>query len=144
MVRIGTPSAVARPEWYDRNPAPAVAYYVAVNVSPHSVTKRVDYTCPAGKKAMVELLQAEVFRRTTATTAVMAHADFKLTPSGGPMATILTARVVTNDIKDKDSLTMGASFMMFAGDVLEGYTEDTSTGGACDYKLCMKVTQFDA
>jgi len=135
---------MARPTWYDRNPISRAYAYTATNVSPHAEAQRITYTCPSGKKAVAELLQASVFRRTAATTPVYGSAYIELQPSGGTLVVILLARVVTNDVKDKDDAFLSGSIVLASGDSLQGFTADASTGGACDYKLCMKITEFDA
>ena len=130
--------------WYDRNPSSKAEGWVNVGVAPHGVTKRVSFTCPDEKIAMVELLEVHVHRATVATTPIKASATFKLTPKQGTMKTILTARItVLNTVGDKDGHSIGSTLMLFAGDILEGYTEDLSTGGTCDYLVLLKVTEFD-
>jgi len=144
MVRVGTPSAVARPDWYDRNPVSRVDYYWGSGVAPHGVTTRLSYTVPSGKKAMVEVLVLKVRRNTAATTLGIARASLILTPSGGAPDNFMDACIVNNTVDVKDGWSIGASLALITGDLLEFTTYDGSTGGTCDYWLSYKITEFDA
>jgi len=136
---------MARPEWYDRNPASKCDQYQNT-LSPHGQTVRLTYTVPAGKKAMVELLQADVFRRTVATTAAYPSSSWNLTPSGESIKYILLSTLTPeqNAIGDKDYRELGATLALFPGDKVEGITVDGGTGGTAMYYLSYKITEFDA
>jgi len=145
MVRVGTPSAVARPAWYDRNPVVAGHSYFAVT-GPHTYTTRFTYTVPAGKKAMVEVMHANVKRVTAPTTGGYAGIYFAFTPSGGTLTIILRAELTSADAaaKDKESASIGSSMTLKAGDTIDAATQDLSTGGTIYYGIDMKITEFDA
>jgi len=145
MGRLWSPGKyVARPEWYDRNPAPAAQFYSGSGVAPHSATVRWTYTVPAGKKAMVEFIECAVWRRTAATTAGSSRGFIQYTPQGGSTVVLLRAEVNTLTLGDKDCVTTGQALVLKAGDALEAITEDLATGGNCDYILNVKITEFDA
>jgi len=144
MVRIGTPSAVARPAWHDRNPTTRADHYWGQNVAPHAVTTRLTYTCPAGKKAMVEVIMVRVRRASAATTLGTCGTYTMVTPSGGGTKEIVDAFINDNTVNARDQSAIGASLVMIAGDVLDLKTYDNSTGGTCDYFVCYKLTEFDA
>jgi len=144
MVRVGTPSAVARPDWYDRNPISKNDNYDILDITPHSTTTRLTYTVPAGKKAMLEILQATVRRRTAATTLGRAYALWQFTPSGDLTKILLFSRVEDNTVGAKDDHALGTTMAMYAGDRIDGNTYDGSTGGTCDYTLSYKITEFNA
>jgi len=143
MVRVGTPSAVARPHWYDRNPSNIWRQYAAT-LGPHSSTQRWSYTVPAGKKALVEFSIACLLRVTAASTVGEAYAYVYYTPSGGTGGSLFEVRLLTNGIGDGKSLIVGQGIMMFAGDQLLGFTGDGSTGGTIEYVIAVKITEFDA
>jgi hypothetical protein len=143
---INKPSqVVARPAWYDRNPN-SQAWSISYNQGPHSESTDVQYTVPSGKKAMVEILQALVIRTTAATTPGSPTAAWKLTPNGASIKMIINCGLDTseNSPKDKLSLSIGSTMMMFPGDKIQSSTLDGGTGGTCTYILNMKITEFDA
>jgi len=143
-MRVGPQPIIARPTWYDRAPTPRVDHYWGQGIGPHAVTTRLTYTCPALKKAMVEVLQVRVRRQTAATTLGLAGAYAMLTPSGGSAKEILDAYLSNNTVDARNEAAIGTTLMLFAGDVLDLRTYDASTGGTCDYFVCYKITEFDA
>ena len=142
-MRTSPTPLVARPAWYDRNPASKV-FYSSFSASPHSLTERFSYTCPSGKKALVEVLSARVERVTAATEADTAVAVFKFTPSGATGYYILRSSIRTNNAGDKEDKAIGTTLVMCPGDKIQAFTFDLSTGGTCSYLLTMKITEFDA
>jgi len=145
MVRVGTPSAVARPDWYDRNPIPTNLYWDA-ETGPHAATERWTYTVPSGKKALVEVLQCVVKRTVAATTPLTPYTRISYTPSGGTERSLLTAILLSaeNAVKDKMESGIGATLTMFVGDRIRAMSADAGTGGTCFYLAAGKVTEFDA
>jgi len=144
MVRIGTPSAVARPEWYDRNPASTVSGWGGTNVAPHAATTRASYTVPSGKKALLEFLKVWVRRTTAATTAGNPKATWYVYPAGAGFVDLLRAEIFTNGVGDKDIAYAFAALVLCTGDELRLISIDDSTGGTMDYWSAAKLTQFDA
>jgi hypothetical protein len=142
-MRTGQP-IIGRPAWYDRNPVQKVNNYNATLVTPHSITERWSYTVPSGKKAMVEILEAEVLRAQAASTVGLAEALIALTPSGGSEKSVLCARIFDNTVAARSTQAIGSALLLLADDKLTGKTVDTSTGGSCDYYLAYKITEFDA
>jgi len=144
MGRIKSPGKyVARPAWYDRNPVSRNGYFAGAS-GPHAITTRLTYTCPAGKKAILEVMQARVDREIVATTPNYAQAIFEFEPAGGTAYYLLAARILTNNVGDKERAELGGNLTMYPGDVLRGRTVDVSTGGQCAYQLSYKLTEFDA
>jgi len=139
MVRIGTPGVVARPAWYDRSPSLQLKRFYGVDVAPHSATQRWTYTVPAGKKAFLEAINLKLIRKTAASTVGVAYASIVLNTYS-----VFEARVVTNNVGDKDAVSVGQALTLNPGDTLEGYTYDGSTGGTFDYQTIVKITEFDA
>lgn len=144
MVR--TLSGGSRPAWYDRHPISKVQSYNGSDIAPHSATQRTTYTCPAGKKAIVELLALSIERVTVATTPLSAMAYVIIAPGGTGSNAILFARLeeVDNSLKDKDRAIAGSSIALNAGDILSSFTIDASTGGLISYNIGLKYTEFDA
>jgi len=140
-MRTGQP-IIGRPAWYDRNPVSKV-YYYSVTQDPHTLIERFSYTCPANKKAMVEVMSCRVERRTAATTASTAMAVFNFTPSGGTGYYILKSVIYSNGVGDKEYTALGTTLMMFAGDKIQAMDYDASTGGTVDYYHALKITEFD-
>jgi len=145
MVRVGTPSAVARPEWYDRNPTSKADGH-ATTAAPHTITERVAYTVPSGKKAIVEMVYLRIKRVTAATTAGTATSLLRVTPSGGSAMSIMIAELTSsqNSVGDKETLQVSPLMTLFTGDKVSGDSLDTSTGGTVEYQARWKLTEFDA
>jgi len=141
-MRTGQP-LIARPEWYDRNAASQNHFWEGADTGPHADTSRRTYTVPAGKKAMVEILQATVLRTAAATTLGYMEAWWNLTPSGGTARCIIRASIKTNTVGDRHDMAVGGSVMLFAGDEIDGHTMDLSTGGTGYYFISYKITEFD-
>jgi len=108
------------------------------------VTTRLTYTVPAGKKAMVEVMQVRVRRASAATTVGLAGAYVMLTPSGGVIKEILDTGINDNTVNARDNNALGGTMVLCTGDQLDLKTYDLSTGGTCDYFVCYKLTEFDA
>jgi len=144
MVRVGTPSAVARPDWYDRNPSNQHLYYEGYGISPHVKTGRWNYTVPAGKKALVELVWARLIRKSAATTLGDAYAGIWFLVSGGTNRWLAGAWICDNTVGATKDFVLGQSIIMLPGDSIFGYTADGSTGGTFDYQIYAKITEFDA
>jgi hypothetical protein len=142
-MRTGQP-IIGRPVWYDRNPTNYVTSYTAEGVAPHAETLRLTYTCPTGKKTIINMMEILVQRYSAATTAGIAKAKITYKPSGGIEAKLVEAPIVTNAVGDKIDLCFGQTIMLNPGDVLNVYTSDSSTGGTVNYIVCMCITTFDA
>jgi hypothetical protein len=142
-MRTGQP-IIGRPAWYDRNPSSQWLSYQANNVAPHSITQRWVYTVPSGKKAILEFAACYVRRSAAATTVGRVQVDIWITPSGGSVKKISLAQLLTNNVGDMDRMDLGQSLILNAGDKIEGYSEDASTGGTTNILIAAKLTEFDA
>jgi len=143
-MRTSPTPLVARPAWYDRNPVQKVYRLQELAQSPHTLTKKKEYVCPSGKKAMVEFLSLHICRVTAASSAGIVQAYWALQPSGESSTLFMACRMRKNNVGDSETVNAGTSLMLLAGDKLQLYTEDTSTGGTCDYVAGYKITEFDA
>jgi len=142
-LRVGTPSAVARPDWYDRNPVVQNNYYTGV-VVPHTETERWTYTVPAGKKAMVEHLSLFMRRTTAPTTVGLAALIIYYRPSSGGETILCGIEFSDATAETYRALALGHNITMLAGDRLRAATFDLSTGGYVKYVAAAKVVEFDA
>jgi len=143
MVR-SSPTLIARPAWYDRNPLVVWRQYSGALVAPHSSTERWTYTVPAGKKAYLEVAFAYTTRRTTATTAAQLTIIVSFTPSGGTTAAIMELSHWDNTLYISRTQNLAMSIVMLVGDTLNATTSDASTGGTNDFIITAKLTEFDA
>jgi len=114
-----------------------------VDVAPHGITVRWEYTVPAGRKAFVESLQVRIMRTAAATTLGKAHAIIVLIPSGQAGAYQFVCSLLNNTVGASESLSVGQALVLNPGDTLRAATLDGSTGGTCDYFLSCKITEFD-
>jgi len=142
-MRTGQP-IISRPAWYDRNPIQRSNFYVAGTVAPHTSTQRWSYTCPSGKKAMVEVLMANVMRDSAATTVGVAESGVFLSPGGSGSVIIVSAEILENTVGARNYFSLGVSLTLLATDVISGSTFDASTGGTCRYQLSYKIIEYDA
>jgi hypothetical protein len=142
-MRTGQP-IIGRPAWYDRNPTQTGVTYIQNDLAPHITTERWSYTCPSGKKAMVEALDAELCRTAAATTVGRASIYVQLTPSGGTAKDVFNIIHKGNNVGDRASKSIGQSLLMLPGDNLKAMTYDLSTSGTISYCISCKITEFDA
>jgi len=139
-----SPTVLARPAWYDRNPTSIQKLHADAGRSPHSETERWTYTVPSGKKALIESLYIKIMRATAASSAVLVLAAVQLGLGGGTNYYHWIAALRTNNVGDKDDIIIGQSIILNAGDVLRAISSDSSTGGTVDYYILAKITEFDA
>ena len=143
-MRTGQP-IISRPAWYDRNPK-SICVGFSGALAPHSTTIRWTYTCPAGKRAMIELLQCSVRRVTAASMPNDFFSGILFTPIVGDEGIILIAYITSAEtaVGAKELNMLGGNLMLQPGDEIKGYTGDFSTGGTVFYVLNYKLTEFDA
>jgi hypothetical protein len=142
-VRLGG-RAVARPDYYDRNPVQKIYSFETVEEPPHAATDRISYTCPSGKKAMVELLHMELTRWTAATTLNWAEVFCLLKPSGGDLEELCHIYFYSNTPNDSKTWDSGTPILLLPGDQIVLGTCDESTGGSFHYNLSAKIVEFEA
>jgi len=134
----------ARPAWYDRNPQSKADLYLAT-VEGHALTKRLEYTVPSDKKALVEVLCIEGIRTVAGAGVDWIGARIALRPAGGATTVFLAEHIHGNTVGDKLKTSLGATMPLQEDDKISVYTLD-NTGAAsrvqwtCGYKL----TEFDA
>lgn len=136
-------AANPRQAWYDRNPTPKAVSYNA-NIVPAATTQRWTYTVPANRKSYVEFGLIAAERSAAAAPVGTIEAFVQYTPNGGATSTIAYLRQDTNTVGIPYFIPIGQAMLLFAGDNLAAFTDDTSTGGSVSFQLAIKVTEFDA
>lgn len=130
--------------WYDRNPISSIFEFVG-SLAPHAKTYWWAYTVPKNKKAFAEAIMCRVNRATVAAPAVQAECGIEVQLLNNAALTgFLRLNLFGNTIDDHDTIIVGNSVMLQAGEKITGYTFDISTGGSVDYNLTCKITEFDA
>lgn len=142
-MRTGAVTA-ARPQFYDRSAATNVLAFDQGGVAPHGDTIRATYTVPVNKKAWMDTVFMRTERTGAAAPVAVVRVSCRYTPSGG--SSVLLAHILHRDntlaIDRTSSLT--AMGYLSTGDTVALHTSDSSTGGANDYTLAAKFTEFDA
>lgn len=133
----------SRPMPWDRNPT-VINLSSTASVAPAGATLRWSYQVPAGRKAILNHVYCGIIRDNAPTTAGLAQAFVRITPSGGGTRTILRAAILTSTVGERDHEVADTEVLMSAGDLIEGLTWDTSTGGTTNYLLAALLTEFDA
>jgi len=126
-------------EWYDRNPADRTINYSAVGVAPHAMTERASYTVPTGKKAFVGGAAMLLERGSVPTTMGSVYGNVIFGNNGTWWVTHADATLRSN-VKE----TVTFSGVLLPASTLKIYTQDTSTGGAMDYRICCVAMEFNA
>lgn len=133
----------SRLSYYDRNPS-SVHDVIDSSSAPRGDTQLWTRTIASGKKAYVESVDLEL-QRVTAATTVGAHGlRTIITPSGGAEGAFVRIESLTNGVGDVAYRTFGGSKMLQAGDKIECYTFDTSTGGSTRSLANAHYSLFDA
>jgi hypothetical protein len=134
----------ARADWYDRNPIARANAYNATGIIPHAASTRWTYTVPAGKKFALQTAYASLMRDASATTLSYSRATVFYTPSGGSQVFIIATDNLDNTVGSIQSLSIGGTTTMLAGDAIRGETADLSTGGSMVYRINSQGLEFDA
>ena len=131
--------AVARPMYWDRNPATmSLGYYDTVG--PAANTVRATYTVPAGRKCFVDSGSINVNRATIAAPA----SSVRLTLATPSLNNILILFTYSNVVGFVDRASVGGSLLILPGAVIEATSEDLSTGGTCLLAMFAHGVEFDA
>lgn len=130
--------------WHDRNPVSKLFTYGAAALAPHASVQRFTYTVGASKKAMLECANLEMIRLTASGTPAIAQVRLIITPSGGAGAEVLDATIYDGVAFSSRLVITGQFGVLYAGDQIEAYTNDASTGGTFYMRAAIKVTEFDA
>lgn len=134
--------AVARPAWYDRNPATTLLHY-AGTIAPAGNTQRYSTTVAAGKLAYLDMLTCVQDRVSVATANPDDYARIYITPNGGAQTMLLENHQGINTIGYGTSNVVANVGTLYAGDLLELYTNSGTTGGTVRISSSIKITTFD-
>lgn len=132
---------IARPAWYDRNPA-SQAMATHGNFAPHASTAREYYLCPENRKAIVEYAIMQVCRTTAAAPEGEVEDRIDYAPDGETGEAILRCNIFTNNVGDECHRVI-ENITLYAGDAFRFYTSDASTGGTVFHHWSYKITEFD-
>jgi len=138
MVR-SSPVFLARPAWYDRNPAPSGSAYFTDGVAPHALTARHTYAVPTGKTAIMTSLFVFCRRATAATTVGKVEVRFL---AGAGLQIYWS--FIDNTAGIRFTWELSPHTIVLAGTTIYMYTADGSTGGTVDYAVSIGYVTFDA
>lgn len=134
----------SRPSWVDRNPSNQSQRYNTGAIAPHAVTQRWTHTVATGKKERVQHTYMGWRRVTAAAPVGIVTLDVQYTPNGGTVIHLQERRTLLNAVNDLFDESYNAQLDMFAGDLLEAYTTDLSTGGTTEYNIAAVIVAYDA
>lgn len=137
-----TSYAVARPAYYDRNATAAISSYSGV-LAPVTYTIRWTRTIASGKKAYLEVATVVTNRITAAAVVGSAEGFFRLT-SGASTIDLVSTQYLSNTVNVITEKSLAIPVTVYAGETIDGYTHDGSTGGTVYIQVACKFTIFDA
>jgi hypothetical protein len=106
--------------------------YVATGVSPHALTTRATVNVGSGRFLLAKQVVLRVRRSAVATTAGRVRAV--LSVGGTP---VLMATILSNTVDASDDVVLGECPIVVGPATVTLQTEDTSTGGTCDFSLLL-------
>lgn len=133
---------IPRNDWYDRNCVVGGVNFNAL-VGPHAGILRATYTVPAGKKTLVDFIEATGYRVTAAGPSGIIALYGMYTPSGGAGRILYrhwTDLPAVNATYDKH---LNSRLLMQVGDTIDMYTLDSSTGGTVSHYGLINTNEFD-
>lgn len=132
----------ARLHYYDRSPINRTFVFAIAATAPHAYTVQWTYTVPAGRKAMIDSIQAYIRRVTSATTLGPALCGIGYTGLGLVYFDFVRAGIYNNDLWVFDRSGPAAGGVVLAGDIIDGWTLDLSTAGTVNYNVGAKIFEF--
>lgn len=135
--------APAFPNYYDRNPLSRVLKYNSGAIGPHAETSRGQYAVPAKRRAFITATFIHIQRQSAATTARDARAYISLAINS-LLAWVDRGDVITNGVYDGVVKALSGTVILSAGDTVDIYTGDDSTGGMVNYLVSVHYVEFDA
>jgi hypothetical protein len=136
----------AKKPYYDkrRNPKQIMMSYSGSVAPPHPQTLRWQYTVPAGRQAIVELLVAVTQRDAAASVAATASDYIILEAHGAGNMVLIYAWIASLSLGAQTALTVGTALTLYESDRLNAYTYDGSADGTVSYVISAKIIEFDA
>ena len=136
--------AVARPAPADRNGLTTTQSYGPTTVASHGGTVRFSFTVATGKKVSVLYTQVFVQRATAATVDGLNRPTIAVTPSGSVQTTLVSLPKVSNTVDNSQTIAIGTSLSLNAGDYVEASSFDVATGGTITLFIAMNLLTYDA
>lgn len=117
-----------------RQSAPKIGYTaqalsVGASYAPHGNTLRDSYTVPGGKRGVLINAESGVQRITAAGVLGLASCVFSLTLNGSGNILIARSMIYSNNVGEHVERIAQNTIALAAGDKVEVYTYDVSTGG---------------
>jgi hypothetical protein len=134
---------VVRYEWYDRS-LKTEGGHLANNIAPHAETVRATYTVPANRVAKIVISPSRVTINTAAAPASSRWLRYKLTHDDATTTDLGYISNKLNNVGDTYGHDGISEFMLVAGEKIELFTADLSTGGLTFYIGGFVVTEYDA
>jgi hypothetical protein len=140
----GLTDRVAVSDPRERAPATLLSVYRANGVAPHAFQSRWNYTVPANRAALVSIAEVRIIRDGATATPGAMEAAIRITPTGGAIADSIWAGIWTGVLGDQQFFTVAPNLWLEAGDRIDGFTADTSTGGTGSYFVGATLTEITA
>jgi hypothetical protein len=137
-------TSTIRPFYLDRNAATRVNGYAATGVAPHAATSRWSYTVPAGRAAQLGPYSISSSRDTVAAAVGTVWNYVNISPAAGGSIAVNLLSLINNTLYAQQQVQVGLSGTIFAGDTVQGFTSDNSTGGAISYVNSIAIAEYDA
>jgi hypothetical protein len=135
---------LARPGYMERG-AVVKNFGTTVNDAiPHGNVVRSTYTCPTGKRAVVQRAFTRITRKTAATAIGFTRHYCGGINSNGLFGIFGMAQIADLAVGAKDSVWGDGIVLLNAGESFETDTLDGSTGGTCDYTGYFQVVESTA
>lgn len=133
-----------RPSPADRGPLQKQFGYNNVGVANHGATTRWTYTVPTARKFIGGPMQAGHMQQVVGGVANISDAGIYTIPSGGANLALINSHKLNGAVDAKVQLIGAPGLLLYAGDLIQAITSDTSTGGQQDYNVNMVGTEYDA
>lgn len=141
-MRVGS-LASARPAYYDRN---ATSIFQSYNntLAPHATTQRYIYTVASGYKLLAELSEAVFMAITAATTVSRCRVDVEVTNGTVTTSTCAVDTIPNNTVNYYYQMLQPSAVTVYAGESVQGYTTNLSTGGTMFMASAFKGTLYSS
>lgn len=116
--------------------------YGAAGIAPHAFTVRATYTVPANRVALVQMGRVLAIRDLAAGVAGLAQVGSQVIPNGLITETVLSARIINVALGSLDKDRLSAVLFLKAGDTINIFTSDASTGGTVAYSGACDIIEF--
>lgn len=134
---------IARPNYYDRNPATNITTVAVGGITPHGSTVRASYTVPADKKAYLDSLWASMIRDGVTGSPGSTVMLIGYVPIGGSVGYLMQLFMNNGTLWTQVSDVVPAFGYMGPGDHFNVSTTDASSGGTFQFNAGVKRTEFD-